>query len=336
MLKFAINLLIILTIPTTVYAQPVTSLPSNACSGEDTFGKIVQNAIGNSDTGIISTLFVLSTFIGVVGVILGIRSLLDVATNDGRNATLSNGLLKIFGGSLLAALPFFATIIGRSFFGSSVDTTVQTNTAMNRGSQEDICSQADTVLGMYENFVRDAADPLTKLAYFAAIVIGLYLVMSAVQRLMQGSAPNSQYYGKFNAQILRLSIGALFINIQPLLLFTSSTFFSGISGFDPTRNFATDNILGYKSSDSASNALEQFCNINDYIYIGLIPFGIFAVISGLRSIYLNIDGSQQSSIGGGAVKIIAGVILVNMELFANAVVNTINPSASLIAQSCGV
>lgn len=325
--------------PFATYAQvPEDSSEqfSAACAAsEDTFGQIVQNAIGNTNNELISLIMVLSAVIGIIGVGLGIKSLID-STSDSRSAPIANGLLKIFAGSLMISFPAIITVLGQTMFNADGETRNLNETAFGVGSRQNLC-EADTLLGMYENFVRDAADPLSKLAYYAAVIMGVYLISTAIQRLMNASNPTSPHNGKSGQQVVRLFVGALFINIQPLIMMLSSTLFNERGGASfQDRNFITNSILSQSSVGSANDAISQFCNINHYVYLGLIPFGIFAVISGLRSIYLNIEGSQQSSIGGGTVKIIAGIILVNMEIFANSVVNTINPSADLIARTCGV
>lgn len=335
-LSIPFSILSIIT-PIMAHAQ-VTDGPSEdfsaACAAsEDTFGQIVQNAIGNTNTELISLMMVLSALVGIIGVGFGIKSLID-ATSDSRNTPVANGLLKIFLGSLMIAFPAIITILGQTMFSNAGEARNLNETSFGVGSRQNLC-EADTLLGMYENFVRDAADPLTKLAYYAAVIMGVYLISTAIQRLMNASNPTSPHNGKSGQQVIRLFVGALFINIQQLINMLSMTLFNERGGTSYEGNFITNSILSQSSSGTANDALSQFCNINNYIYLGLIPFGIFAVISGLRSIYLNIEGSQQSSIGGGTVKIIAGIILVNMELFANAVVNTINPSAELIARTCG-
>lgn len=314
-----------------------------SCPTEDTFGAIVNRAIGNSDTVVISTLYSLALIIGLIGVGMGVKSLID-ATGDSRNTPVSTGLFKIFGGSLLIAFPIIATLIGETIFDSAGNRLANTSNIgiaaggdelyANSGIQQGVCNNlntpADSIIGMYENFVRDAADPLTKLAYFVAIVIGLYLIITAIQRLMNGASPTSQYNGKVGQQVARFLMGTVFINIYPLITMLSGTLFA--DNFSTTETLQ-GNVLSYQPS-TAGSALNQFCNINQLLYIGLIPFGLFAVIAGLRSIYLSLEGGQQNSVGGGTVKIVAGIILVNMELFANAVINTLSPSSNLISRSC--
>lgn len=317
-----------------------------SCPTEDTFGTIVNRAIGNSDTVVISTLYSLSAILGLIGVGMGIKSLIESAS-DSRSSPVTSGLFKIFGGSLLIAFPLIATIIGETVFGADTNSLARSvpSSPMETGSDQlyvssgivqgvcnNINSPADSILGMYENFVRDAADPLTKLAYFVAIVMGLYLIITAIQRLMNGSSPTSQYHGKMSQQVARFLVGTIFINVYPLITLLSGTLFK--SNFTTTSTLQ-DNVLLSYNPGGASSALNQFCNINQLLYIGLIPFGLFAVIAGLRSIYLSLEGGQQSTAGGGAVKIVAGIILVNMELFANAVMNTLSPSSELLSQTCG-
>lgn len=320
-------------LPGKVFAQDGNQLQS-ACNADDTFGKIVNSAIGNTGSELISTIYVVSALIGVVGVGMGIKALISSAS-DSRSNPVGNGLLKIFAGSLLISFPAMMVIIGTTFFNEQARTEGFTGPVPQGYIASDQCSPANNMMEMYTNFVVDAADPLTKLAYFGALVIGIFLILTAVQRMMDSANPNSAHNGKYGEHLLRLAVGGLFVNLMPLITVLSETLFFGQSSYRRIDINGEKGVLTYVPEGGNSSGLQYFCNINDYIFIGLIPFGLFAVIAGLRSIYMSIDGKQQSSIGGGAVKIVAGIILVNMKVFSIAVINTIAPSADLIAQSCG-
>lgn len=300
-----------------------------SCKADDTFGNIVNNAMGNTGGELISVMFTISAVIGLIGVGMGIKSLI-ASSSDGRSSPVSSGLMKIFAGSLLISLPAAMTIIGESFFKDAANSS---NSILGGVSKRDLCKPADNLTQMYTNFVYDAADPLSKLAYFAALIIGIYLILSAFQRLMDSSNPNSQYNNKTGQQIARLAVGGLFVNIQALVTVLSDTLFAGQGRYKPI-DFQASSILAHKMD--SGQGFDYFCNAaSDYIFWGLVPFGLFAVISGLRSIYMSMEGGQQASIGGGFVRIVAGIILVNMKPFAIAVMNTLAPSAKILAQSCG-
>lgn len=301
-----------------------------ACKADDTFGTIVNNAMGNTGGELISVMFTISALIGVIGVGLGIKSLI-ASSSDSRANPVASGLMKIFAGSLLISIPAAMTIIGETFFKEEANKS--TTDLLKGDIKRDLCKPADNLTQMYTNFVIDAADPLSKLAYFAALIIGIYLILSAIQRLMESSNPNSQYNNKTGQQIARLAVGGLFVNIQALVTVLSDTLFSGQGNYEALK-FQGGSVLDHKVT--YPEGFDYFCNAaSDYIFWGLVPFGLFAVISGLRSIYMSMEGGQQASIGGGFVRIVAGIILVNMKPFAIAVMNTMAPSAKIIAESCG-
>jgi hypothetical protein len=133
----------------------------------------------------------------------------------------------------------------------------------------------------------------------------------------------------------------LLVNLQTLIAIFSSTVFSTgqVNAAWSNANIATESILSRRNTagggSDTSALVNQYCNIETYLYIGLIPFGVIAVIIGLRTIYLSLEGGQQASAAGGWVKLIAGIILVNMELFAAATINTFAPSSDYIQSVCG-
>lgn len=320
----------VLFMPVVAIAQDAPDDGLRSSASVDSYGAMINNIISPNNTRSLSSLLIgIFALIGLINIALGLRKLVD--WSDGKNGTtVSAGIYRILGGGVLIAFPLaVASLVGTVFGGENVSSV---GTGTIAGVEE-----ADTLSVMYTNFVKNAADPLTKASLIFGILLGLYLMGVGIMRLIESSNPSSPHANKTGPHLIKIIAGTVLINLQSFILISSNTVFSS-SNTGPLQNaaLATTSILSRQTSGgSGSGALEAYCDTSSYLYIGLIPFGVIAFIIGLRSVYMSMEGGQQASMAGGWVKIVAGIILVNMELFVNATVNTFSPSASFIQNACG-
>lgn len=314
-----------------------TYAAAQSCSdvGNDTFGKLVNNVISPSQTQQIISLFLALFFIaGIVYMATGLKGLMDAS--DGRSGEkFSSPMFKIGAGTALVAFPAILYMLTRTVFNSG--SGLATNYS-NLCGEVDGTTAANNMQQMFMNFVNDAADPLTQAAFVFSILIGLYLVGTSLMRFAQSGQPNSQYASKNGQTIGRLIVGVLFINLPTLLDTISRTVFGSTGGSISLSALASSgSILQYRDNGAGSGSvLETACGVESFIYLGVVPFGIFAFISGLRQVYLSLDGQgAQQPAGKGIVKMVAGILLVNLEMFATAAINTLSPSAAYASSVCG-
>ena len=322
-----VGFLSLMLTPTLSYAQ------GGACpkeSGNDTFGRIVNSVMLDTSAPFMSFLIALSFLAGIAAVASGLIQLIkdNDGTGGGRSSGISNGLLKIFAGAFLVALPVVVQVGATTFFGDSNLNTFSTA----GGVCEPATSTAENMYQAFANFTLDSVDPLTQAGMVVAVILGIFLLITGLQRLANYKNPNSPHFDKMNSFIVRLIVGILFINF-PFVIDAIGTSFS----FDNTVNYRS--ILSHSQSAASGmntgDAAQQYANMMQLIMYGLYPFGLFALISGVRVFYLAAeDTGGRSNFGQGVVRMVAGVLLLNMSMFSCAVMNTVSPGSANMIGFC--
>ena len=339
-----------MTFPNMVLAQ------TGGGTYETTMGQIIADSVdaGRNSPSVINLIWSVSVLVGVIFIAKGLIQLIK-DTETGAKSGISNGLLKIFGGALLVSL---STVIGMLLSswaydadGNQILATSGAFTSANSLVEEPdytlFCPPTVTRNGnvrpeyenmncgpaAFANFARDAAGPITQAILFLTVIWGLFLVGTGVSRLANSQNPNSTHFEKHGSIILRILFGSLAVSIPTLMMAVSNSFFGGnTEAFEVSllaRNpeaFATGFRIG-------SGEMEQYYSeMMGYIFYGLIPFGVFAFVSGLNSFVKASDGQQggQYSLGAGVVKMVAGIALVNGKLFSCSVAATLGANVGMV------
>ena len=178
------------------------------------------------------------------------------------------------------------------------------------------------------NFATNVAQPLMVVVYVFSAILGILMVGSALYQLPSTASPSMQ--GPTVPSLLaRITIGVLLINLYGMSQMLTATAFNS----EMTIAGANCSALSYSNHIDARGAVKSLADcltgesldIERYavgmqrvIYYTLIPFGLIAFVSGLMAINAAAQGRQQQNGGGykgGAVRIIAGVIMINMSTF---------------------
>jgi hypothetical protein len=160
---------------------------------------------------------------------------------------------------------------------------------------------------------------LTRLA-IGTVALGLPYVIEVSSRTFFGVSVGTDF-----ATLLRMPSGVDFGNLS-------------LCDFDRMAiRDSNGRIIGHVTYESSGR-----CNVMQYgkdmllvLSYGLIPFGLIAMYTGIRTMYLSSEGNSGGSVqfGGGVVKFIAGVLLINMLTVSCAITRTVFPS--IVASSLG-
>lgn len=344
--------LLYLTLPYAAFAEGTF---------EKTMGEIIAASVdsGRSSLSVVSLIYALSILAGIIFIARGLIQLIK-DTETGSKSGISNGLLQIFGGSLLASLSTVVIVLLTTWTtDASGNVLISSDKAYSSasnliGSREDFavaCEdqfdlQPDGTLkkkpgwqqlqcggSAFANFAKDLAGPATQGILFLTIIWGLFLVATGVARLAQSQNPNSSSYEKHGSIILRILFGSLAISIPAFLMSLSNSIFGSGSGSFEVSILAQNPDAFAGGFKVGSNEISKlYGEMMGYIFYGLIPFGLFAFVSGLNSFVKASDGQQggQHNLAAGAVKMVAGVALVNGKLFTCSMAATLGAKMDLV------
>lgn len=296
--------------------------------GNDIYGVINNIVFFLFENPVITTLMALIFFAGGLWFIVAGLMALKGEDRDNR----PGALMQILAGSALIATPVAMTVVIQTLAGANALS--ETQDTFNFGGRIEAVDGSTTQLWV-ANLIGQIAGPLSTLLIYFTIVWGLWMTGTGIHRLAHSSNPNSAYNGKISATLTRIVVGSIAASLPIFMDALSNTMFNGFTGGAAVDADWTDfSKLSTATSTAAANmSLEAGASIDPtyfaamvtILFYGLIPFGLIAFFAGIRGLYLASDGGQQGKDGalGSGVKIIAGVLMVNMEMTSCAVVNTI-------------
>lgn len=328
---------------------------------ETTMGQIVATSVdsGRESLNVVSLIYALSILIGIVFIARGLVQLIKDTEANARSG-IGNGLLQIFGGALLASLSTVVVVLLNSWtvgadgsvlissdgayasaselIGTRDNFTVTCEARFEVGDDGQVqeipgWQQLECGGSAFANFAKDLAGPATQGILFLTIIWGLFLVFTGIMRLAQSQNPNSSSYEKHGSIILRILFGSLAISIPAFLMSLSNSIFGAGNGAFEVSLLAQNPDAFAGGFRTGENAVAQmYGELMGYIFYGLIPFGLFAFVSGLNSFVKAADGQSgaQQSLAAGAVKMIAGIALVNGKLFTCSMAATLGARGDLI------
>lgn len=300
---------------------------------EETLGNDIYGVINNIvfflfENPVITTLIAIIFMAGGIWFIVAGLLALKGEERDNRPGALT----QILAGSALIATPVAMAVVIQTIAGANALS--ETQDTFNFGGRIEAVDGATTQLWV-ANLIGQIAAPLSTLLIYFTIVWGLWMTGTGLHRLAHSSNPNSPHNGKVAATLTRIVVGSVAASLPIFVGALSNTMFNGFTGGAAINADWTDfSRLSTATSAAAANmTLEAGANVNasyfaamvTILFYGLIPFGLIAFFAGIRGLYLASDGGQQGRDGalGSGVKIIAGVLMVNMEMTSCAVVNTI-------------
>lgn len=338
---------------------PYTALAQD--SFEKTMGEIIAASVdsGRSSLSVVSLIYALSILTGVIFIARGLIQLIK-DTESGSRSGISNGILQIFGGSLLASLSTVVIVLLTTWTtDASGNVLISSDKAYSSassliGSREDFTVVCEDQIEIQEdgrikkipglqqlrcggsafaNFSKDLAGPATQGILFLTIIWGLFLVATGVARLAQSQNPNSSSYEKHGSIILRILFGSLAISIPAFMMSLSNSIFgSGSGSFEVSILAQNPDAFAGGFKVGSNEITKLYSEMMGYIFYGLIPFGLFAFVSGLNSFVKASDGQQggQHNLAAGAVKMVAGIALVNGRLFTCSMAATLGGKMELV------
>lgn len=332
---------------------------------ETTMGEIVAASVdsGRSDLKVVTLLKSIAILIGITFIARGLIQLIkDTETNT--KSGIGNGLLQIFGGALLASIsPAIDILLNSWTKNADGEEIVSSRGAYSsaeslRGQREDFIVTCETRYefgddgtvneipgwqqlecggSAFANFAKDLAGPAMQGILFLTIIWGLFLIITGIIRLSHSQNPNSTFYEKQGSIVLRILFGSLAISIPAFLMSMSNSIFgAGNGAFEVSLLAQNPDVFagGFKIGDNEISQL--YGEMMGYIFYGLIPFGLFAFVSGLSSFVKASDGQQaQQSLAAGAVKMAAGIALVNGRLFTCSMAATLGARSDLVGFCTG-
>lgn len=341
------TLLALISIPEVALAQG---------SYETTMGEIIASSVdaGRNSPSVINLMWSIAVLVGIVFIAKGLIQLIK-DTETGSKSGISNGLLKIFGGALLVSLStVVGMLLGSWAFDGDGNQTIATTGAFTSAAPLSLdpdytlfCPTVPTDNGgerteienmncgpaAFANFARDAAGPITQAILFLTVIWGLFLVGTGVSRLANSQNPNSQHFEKHGNIILRIMFGSLAVSIPTFMMAVSNSVFGGqTEAFEISLLAQNPEAFATGFRVGSSEVELYYSEMMGYIFYGLIPFGVFAFVSGLNSFVKASDGQQggQYSLGAGVVKMVAGIALVNGKLFSCSVAATLGANVGMV------
>jgi len=327
---------------------------------ETTMGEIVAASVdsGRNDLKVVSLIKSLAILVGIIFIARGLIQLIRDTENTTRSG-IGNGLLQIFGGSLLASIsPAIEILLNSWTRNAAGDEIVTSNGAYSsaaslRGQRENFTVTCETryelgddgkvteVQGWqqlecggsaFANFAKDLAGPAIQGILFLTIIWGLFLIVTGIIRLSQSQNPSSTFYEKHGSIVLRILFGSLAISIPAFLMSMSNSIFgAGNGAFEVSLLAQNPDVFAGGFKIGGNEIAQLYGEMMGYIFYGLIPFGLFAFVSGLNSFVKASDGQQaQQSLAAGAVKMIAGIALVNGKLFTCSMAATLGARSDLV------
>lgn len=356
--KLFLSFLFFLTWSGLAYAQ--TQAPGVG-TYETTMGQIIANSVdaGRNKPSVINLMWSISVLVGIIFIAKGLIQLIR-DTESGSKSGISNGLLKIFGGALLVSLSTVVTmLLGSWLFDADGNQTLTSTGAFTSASSLSerpdytlFCPPTTTRDGgvrpeienmncgpaAFANFARDAAGPMTQAILFLTVTWGLFLVGTGVARLANSQNPNSSHFEKHGSIVLRIIFGSLAISIPTFMMAVSNSVFGGSTeSFQASILAQNPEAFAGAFKVGSSDIEKYYSEMMGYIFYGLIPFGVFAFVSGLNSFVKASDGQQggQYSLGAGVVKMVAGIALVNGKLFSCSMAATLGANVGLVGFCAG-
>lgn len=315
---------------------------------ETTMGEILSESLDSgSKRSILSLIWALSVLVGIILVFKGLVQLIK-DTETGSKAGMGNGLLKIFSGALLFSLTTLVGTLAVSWMpgAGGVDLTEYATSASSLRNPETEfevsgCTYSQRINlanpncypAAFANFARDLAGPLIQALIFISVVWGLFLVGTGVSRLANVQNPSSTYFDRTGAVILRIIFGSLAISLPVFLNAASNSLFGGqADAFEVSILAQSPKDFVDEKFVQVSGTVGYYSEMMGYIFYGLIPFGLFAFASGLNSFVKASDGQQSGGggLGAGAVKMVAGILLVNGKIFTCSMASTFGAKVDLI------
>ena len=262
---------------------------------------------------------------GCIMVVRGLMGMRDLGGQPNSQNPLTTNIVRLTMGGLSLSLGFIINTVTATFGFGDRDSLASFQKSMVSCVMSGDASTKDAIIA---NFATDVSQPLIVVIYVFAAIIGLLMVGSALHQFPQTTTP-SQGGPTVTGLLSRIAVGVLLINLYALSQSFTATVFTqefsiGGAGCSP---------LSYSNHLDGSGAVQSLADclsgtdvgIEKYavgmqrvIYYALIPFGLIAFISGLMAINSAAQGRQSQNGGGykgGAVRIIAGVMMINMSSF---------------------
>jgi hypothetical protein len=300
--------------------------PGQAVAQAENLGQVFKTLQANAiSTAVVNLVVAVSALTGVFFLVRGLIVLKEASDSDGRNATMSQGLLRIFAGTLLVSLSAsvkgFAEIVGYSdaydYLASPGQVLEPTNV-----------SAGGDLVKMFANFAVNAAAPLASLIMAVGFFVGLITMVSGIVLAARIGSQGSRE--GVSSVVGRILIGAMLLNTPWILDAISQTmgisnaglWGGGSSGFMDISQKA-QGVLDYSGGGGGAGSSARAACVAAAAMYAVIPFGIIAFIKGLLMLKDAIDGNQNRGGPGMAMThVIAGALLANIFVTAPIIANT--------------
>ena len=325
-LKALASLTILLLSASSAFAQSTALLPSadqGACDGT-TIGGMACYFQEDVLSSAANALFIVVVTAGLWLVFSGVKGLASASENSSQTGW-SNPFSKIGAGTALMAFPAFVMISA----GSLGMTSVWNFSSSDRVGQLSPDPNSGTLdpLTMMGNFAANAAGPLTTLALSICALIGMWYIFQAILSFARMNTPQGgqESFGKITVKAV---CGVLLVNTFWTINVSGSSFGLASRSGDFYTTITTS-ALSYASQGSTATDLTDVTNpAIQMVFLGLIPFGIFAFARGLM--ILADDGQGQRSGSMGAVThMLGGIALINAADVTCAVTSTFYPGGGM-------
>lgn len=322
-MKALFTFLLFLGVPRRLYAAETLSC------GEDGLAGVLMN-LESTPSAMVNFLMVISLVIGVWMFVAGFIG--AVGGSDSNRTTTASSWLKIIGGALLLNVGLMLAVVTGTVLGpaSGMDPeglkdlhSVMFSNCVNNvatGSNGDLTDVTTAVLN-------SVTSPFLLLINSVSVMVGLIFLISAllsVAKMRENSQSASDI--TFGGILYKLVFGALLLNMPWMYSIISNS----VAGVYDSSNLI-QSMGCYTSGQSAScdpNSAEfdtRMLTLLQAILLFLVPFGLIALISGLiglNRVMTRPQNAQAEDTKSAFVKIIAGIIMMNMSGLLCALENT--------------
>ena len=273
-----------------------------------------------SSWGIVSFLSALSY---ILGLIFGVWALVKIRAHviDPRQATLWDGVSRLYASGAFFALPAIAAVLQLSLIPDNAAALQNTRAASNTTFRSDGTSACSTTNGLDEAmacFMRDMLGPVHVGLNFFAFVAGLIFIMIGISRLIKTAQEGARGPGGLGT-ITTFVTGGILLSATTILRALSTSFF----GSPVTTTIAE---LTYTTGMSVAETQAVY-NIIDAVLKFMIVVGMISFVRGIFIMRDVAEGSQQASAMAGLTHIIGGALAVNLGPLLNAVQQTLGITA---------
>ena len=289
-------------------------------SGADaTLGNVVCHS-WLSSLGIVPFLSALSYMLGLI---FGVWALIKIRTHviDPRQATLWDGISRLYASGAFFALPAIAAVLQLSLIPDDATALQNTRAASNTTFRSDGTAACGATNGLDEAmacFMRDMLGPVHVGLNFFAFVAGLIFIMIGISRLIKTAQEGARGPGGLGT-ITTFVTGGILLSATTILRAFSSSFF----GSPVTTTIAE---LTYTTGMSVAETQAVY-NVIDAVLKFMIIVGLISFVRGIFIMRDVAEGSQQASAMAGLTHIIGGALAVNLGPLLNAAQQTLGITA---------